>query len=543
MTGQLTGSDPAGSDPMRGRIVGLSLLIGMLMAPPAYGKPLSSPEASSTLISMDVTDAYLEDVLKLLSKQSGLNFVASEEVRAKKVTVYLDQVPVQAAIRTILEANHLVSKEVGGTDLFLVTEPPSTKANTVTKIFSLKYARVVPSAGEIFPIFGLTGSLITTTFSSTTAAGTGAAQTSGTTGAGGSALGGALGTGTSGGTSGGGSEREDTEKRSIVYVIRSLLTEHGSVVSDPRTNSIIVTDLPERMGVIEEAIAKLDVKPMQVLIEAEVLEVTLDTLRRLGIEYGDSAGQVASYLGPKRTTFFPLARGLLDKGTISHTLGTLSLADASILLKLLATEKDVKFLARPRLLTLNNEVAEIRIVADSVTGVTSTSQATTGTVTETVERNTVGTVLRVTPLINEDHFVTMVIEPEVSRVIQSTAFTKFLDPNRRAARTTVMVPDGGTVMIAGLISSEDTQAARRIPGLGDIPILGIPFKRTETERKNTEIILFITPHVIQEEPKVLMALDREQQPLTDRSRRSVEAEHRRLLKERAIEETIENILR
>ncbi|MBI3318344.1 MAG: type II secretion system protein GspD [Candidatus Omnitrophica bacterium] len=298
------------------------------------------------------------------------------------------------------------------------------------------------------------------------------------------------------------------------------------------------------MKVIEQTIDQLDVKPTQIFIEAEVLEVTLDTLRRLGLDYGSSEGLIGSYIPPKRTSFFPFAPGLFESGsTLTTTLGTLSLQDANILFKALATEKDVKFLARPRLLTLSGEIAEIRIVTDAVTGVTSSSQQDTGTITEVVERNTVGTILRVTPLVNENRFVTMILEPEVSRVIASSAFSKFLDPNRRAARTTIMIPDGGTAIVAGLISSENTQSARRFPILGDIPILGIPFKRTDTERKNTEIILFITPHILTETPKVIVAQDREQTPLSRYEKRVLEARHQGPLKGRAVAETIDHVLR
>lgn len=468
----------------------------------------------------------MEDVLKLFSKQSGLNFVSSEETQGKRVTMYLDRVPLRAALKTILEANRLTLRSVAGENLYVVTDSGIPKVSTVTKVFRLKYARVVPTKGDIAKTFGLGGSIIT----------------SGFTGATGTAPTGASAAAFAPAASAGSGEGQGIEG-GIVPIVRSLLTPQGSVISDPRTNSLIVTDIPQRMEVVEETIGKLDVKQMQIFIEAEVLEVTLDTLRRLGLEYGDSTGTIGSYVGPKHASTFPLAKGLLDGATVSNTLGTLSFSEANILFKLLATEKDVKFLARPRLLTLSNEVAEIRIVADAVTGVTSTSQATTGSITETVERNTVGTILRVTPLVNEDGYVTMVIEPEVSRVVQSSAFTKFLDPNRRAARTTVMVKDGGTVMIAGLISSENTQSSRRIPGLGDIPLLGLPFKRTATERSNTEIILFITPHVLKDEPQIIQAEEREQSPLSKQEQRVLGIHHQRILKERAVVDTIENIMR
>lgn len=515
--------------PLNNRILFLGIVVGLglWIVSPSQGEP--PPKEKSSTISMDVTEAHLEDVLKLLSKESGMNFVASEEVRDKKVTLYLDQVPIHQALETIFKAHRLDLKTVEGTSLYMVTESASPKIATITKVFHLKYARVIPSAGEILPTFGLSGSLISPTFS-----------TSGSGAGGGGAGGGGFARGGLGNAGGGGGETE----AGIVKIISSLLTEHGTVESDPRTNSIIVTDIPENFKVIEETIAKLDVKPLQIFIEAEVLEVTLDTLRRLGLEYGDSTGKIGSYTGPVRTSFFPFHTGLLEKGTVTHTLGTLSFTDASIAFKLIATEKDVKFLARPRLLTLSNEVAEIRIVADAVTGVTSTSQATTGTVTETVERNIVGTILRVTPMVNEDKYITMVLEPEVSRVIQSTFNSKFQDPNRRAARTTVMVPDGGTVMIAGLISIEESRTARRIPGLGDIPILGLPFKRTDTEKKNTEIILFITPHILREGKAPVITLeDREQTPISAKEQGALHAHHQKILKERAIVDTIDNVLR
>lgn len=511
------------------RMLGLGFLFLWILVPYAHSQPL---QEKSPTISLDVTEAYLEDVLKILSKESKINFVAAEEVREKTVTTYLNEVPIQAALKTILAANRLVLKQGGEQNLFLVTESNSPKVDTFTRIFQLKYARVQPTAGEVATTFGLTGSLIKTTFSSTDGS---SGTASGSSSSGGGGFGG--GQGGSSGTSGG-----------VVKIIQSLLTEHGSLVADPRTNSIIVTDIPERFPVIEETLAKVDVKPAQLFIEAEVVEVSLDTLRRIGAEYGTSTGQIASYSGPKRTSFFPFGvRAFTREGSAeSTTLGTLTFADVNALLKLIATESDVKFLARPRLMTLSNEVAEIRIVSDAATGTVTTRQQDTGTTTETAERNTVGTILRVTPMVNADRYVTMVIEPEVSRVIASSTFSSFLDPTRRAARTTVMVPDGGTAMIAGLISTQDTETARRIPGLGDLPIIGLPFKRTDTERKNTEIILFITPHIMREEAdetRVVMPQDREQTSLDSPKQRAIQTYRRRLTKERAIHETIENILR
>ena len=501
------------------RIIGLVFIWVMILGSRPLAALCAEPQSGKpSTISMDVTEAYLEDILKVLSKQSGMNFVASEAVANKKVTLYFDQVPVFDALESILKAQHLSLRPTEGKNLFLVTESGAPKFETLTKVFRFKYARVVPSAGDRATTFGLSGSLIKETFSSSSSSSSSTSSSSSSTA-------------TSESTNG------------PLLVIKALLSEHGSVVADPRTNSLIVTDVPEQIAAIEATIAKIDTKPRQIFIEAEVIEVTLDTLRRIGLEFGDSTGTVGSYVGPKRSSFFPLIRGLLDGATRTNTLGTLSLAEANVLFKLLATEKDVKFLARPRLLTLSNEVAEIRIVSEAVTGLTTTSQSQTGTITSEPERTTVGTILRVTPMVNDDKFVTMVIEPEVSRALQSNSFSSFLDPTRRLARTTVMVQDSGTAMIAGLISSEYSNGARRVPGLGDLPIVGLPFKRTELSKSNTEILLFITPHIVDEKirQEVQLAKDREQPPVTSQEEKAVAEHRKRLMKERGISDTIDSI--
>ncbi len=522
---------------MRGNRIRQIVILGLLFVSPAHAQTQSKD--TSPTISMDVTEAYLEDILKLLSKQAGMNFAASEAVRDKKVTLYFDRVPISDALDAILRANHLTLIPKEGKNLFLVDESGAPKITTITRIYRLRYARVVPMAGEVTKTFGLTGSLISETFKSSSSAG----ATSGPAGGGGAAVPGG-GAGTAGTAATGGTGGTTEQGGGLVQIVKFLLSEHGSVVSDPRTNSLIVTDIPERMTLIDETIAKLDVMPKQIFIEAEVLEVTLDTLRKIGIEYGTSEGAVGSYIGPKRTSYFPFATGLLDSATRTNTLGTLSLTESNLLFKLLATEKDVKFLARPRLLTLSSEVAEIRIISEAVTGITSTSQSQTGSITSEPERTTVGTILRVTPMVNDDRYVTMIIEPEVSRVLQSSPFPNFLDPSRRLARTSVMVPSGGTAMIAGLISAENSDQARRLPGLGDIPLLGLPFKRTEMERKNTEILLFITPYILEDDStrtKLTFAKEREQVPLTAREEQALQDHRKRILKERGITQTIDSI--
>lgn len=491
--------------------------------------------AGTGTISMDLVDAGLDDVLKLLSQQAGLNFVAAQAVRDKRVTVYMDRVPVQTAIQSLLDANTLTFHRIEHSDVFIVTESGGRPVRIMTKVYTLKFARVLPTISESVATFGATGSLIQSGFGGTT--GTGAGTTGSSTGAG-------TGYGGGGGISGGAGGAGRAENQGVVAIIKQLLTERGTISTDPRTNSVAVSDIPETFPIIEATLAKLDVKPTQIFLEAEVLEVTLDTLRRLGIEYGDATtGAFATFTGPSRQTDFPLGPTLLKRAaTPTHTLGTLNLSNITATLKALATEKDVKFLASPRLMTLSNEVAEIRIVTDAVTGTTSISQTQTGTISTQIERSSVGTILRITPLVTEGRYITMVIEPEVSRVVESAKFSSFLDPTRRAARTTVMVEDGGTVLIAGLLSRERELSRRKVPFLGDIPILGAPFRRTATTDTETEIIVFITPRVVPDAaaPRVTREIPvREQTPLSAREQTAYRRYREELLNRRRFQDVLD----
>lgn len=471
----------------------------------AAAQPAPPPTQSGT-ISMDLADAGLEEVLKLLSQQADMSFIASEAVRSRRVTVYLDRVPVKTAIRSILDANNLSFRQVDGSNVYIVGASGGRPVKLITKVYTLKFARVVPTLGEASRTFGNTGSLLETTFDDDTSGSGSSGNSSGSNQG-----------NTTTGQQGSGSSGNQTQ--GLVAIIQHLLTDRGSVTTDPRTNSLAVTDVEEVFPLVEETLARLDVKPAQVYLEAEVLEIKRSTLHRLGLEFGDSNGELATFTGPSRETNFPLGPQLLKRAsTPTHTLGTLNLADLTATLKALRTESDVKFLASPRLMTLSNEVAEIRITTEAATGTSSTSQTDTGTVTTAVQRSTVGTVLRVTPLITDGKYVTMVIEPEVSRVVESTKFSTFLDPDRRAARATIMVEDGQTAMIAGLLSQDRENGDRKVPILGSIPLLGLAFTRQSRQLTDTEIVIFITPHLVPERsqkpmPVVPVPPKREQAPI------------------------------
>jgi type II secretory pathway component GspD/PulD (secretin) len=469
----------------------------------AQGAPGMEGQKSPDLkVSMEFQEAALKDVLRILSKQSGINFVASEDIADKKVTLYLDGVGINDALNSIIQANNLAVKKAPDSDIYIVHKPLDTERELMVKVYRLKYATVIPLLGEkadVFgPVGGVTGSSSTGQSGGTSSGDTSGGSSSGSSSSASSGIAGIAGFGSESSSSTGSSS---SEGRGILSAISTILSDQGTVTADPRTNSIIVVDTAAKIKLADKIIEELDIVVPQVVISAEIIEVSLDTLRRIGLEYGSSAdGTFATYTGPTRASEFPFS-GRLNRGleapTDSMQMGILDLTDLNIVLKLLANEQDARYIASPKVLTVSNETAEIHISSDTAVGTKTTSQTTTGSVSEEAERIETGTILRVTPQINSDSSITMVIEPEVSRAVQSTFFAAFVDPHKRSARTTVRVGDGETVVIAGLISRQDSQTVRKVPLLGDIPILGLPFKRTYTAKVDTEILVFITPRLLE----------------------------------------------
>ena len=399
-------------------------------------------------VSMDLQDVPLKQLLKVFSQESGLNFVASQEIENRNVTLYLDEVTVEDALDTILKANKLSYVQPEGSSIFYLKDTAKPAIETETRIYKLAYAQV-----------------------------SGVESSSGEGG--------------------------------IETVLEELLTEYGNIAIDPRTNSLLVTDIAGRFELIEKAIDKLDVRTQQVLISAQILEVSVDTLNRLGIEWGSSTGQMAQYTGPSRTTSFPFEESLLKGGASSVTMATLSMTSLTSIFKAIATDSDTHYLARPKLLTLDNKTAEIKITQDAAVATANIQVGAEGGLsqsTDAAERYEVGTSLKVTPHINKDSYITMTIEPEVSRV-KTAAISGYYDPHKRYAKTTVMVKDRETVVIAGLISREDTIEKRKVPFLADIPVLGMPFRRNTDEKKDTEIVIFITPQIVRDDVRMAKGFD------------------------------------
>ncbi len=446
---------------------------------------------SETTISMDLQDASLKDILKIFSMQSGLNFIASEAVQDRKITLYLDKVPLQEAMDKLFKANNLSYEMDKQANIILVKDWGKPQIETITKVFYLKYATVSTSSlkeemnNQIGPN------------SLTSATGTAGGATS--TGAGGV-----------GATSSQGKWAEE-EDSGITRAVKKILSEHGSVIEDFRTNSLVITEIPSRMPIIEKTIAALDVPVAQVMLEVEMLDVSKNLVDKIGFKFGQTPF-TAVLTGASMGTMWPFissnlpfsAERMFTPGSLAVNTGTNTY---TAMLDFLRTQTDTRYLARPRILTLNNETAEIKITTQETVGVNETVvTGTTPTTNTTPERVETGVTLRVTPQINsESSEITMFIMPTVKDVstssflIGNTGSTYYKDPEERSTKSTVRVKDGETVVLGGLIRNEKTQTITKLPILGDLPLLGAFFRHKNKEKdKERELLVFITPHIVKD---------------------------------------------
>ena len=409
-----------------------------------YGAPTQVGASPGNLISMDFQDANLKTVLKLFSQQSGLNFVAGQNIKARTVTIYFDGVTVEDALNHIMSANNLVYEQEPGSNIFIVKESVKPKVETLTKIYELKYAQLAPPPTEA------------------------------------------------------GESKQEPE---IVTVIEDILSKDGKVIADKRSNSLIIKEMPSQFAIIEDVLARLDVRTSQVMIEVEIIETTTTIADKLGIQWSGSFG---AYTGPALTTKWPLKGALVDKDLITGTGGTMTFASTTATMRAILSDTDSRVLARPKVLTLNNETALIELTAQTaVASMTSTTDTGSASTTSTqAERIDTGITLEVTPQINKGGYITMHIEPTVIVPVLSTYFSSgsstFVDPQKRSAKTTVMVRDGETIIIGGLISREDSYGNTKIPFLGDLPLLGAAFRYKSKDELDKELLIFITPHVADE---------------------------------------------
>ena len=467
-------------------------------------------EVSSPLdrkVSIRVANVPISAFLNSITTQAKINFIMSEEFANKKVTASLTRVTVREALDTLLRVHGLAYQRIGKSDSYVVTKRSNDAPDTITKIYTLSYISLqgIGSAqselNSIMPLDVSSGSGMSSGMgmhNSGISSGTGDSYASGST---------------------------------ITSIVSSMLSPVGKIAVDPRTNKLIITDVPEIFPQVENILAELDIKPPQILIEAQIVEVTKSSGLSVGFEYGGSDGTLLSVSAPSRSitgdTFHGWGKNNVklhgwdwifprwaespseggsssseggESGSSGTKAGLLDFSAFNIVIKSLLSRGEAKYLGKPKVVTLNNKTATITISTDAAIGETTTQSGGTdiqNTTTKSAERKRVGLTLQVTPQVNREGFVTLYVQPSYSDVVAS-AIKDTYDTTTRAAATLVRVKNGQTVVIGGLLSSREMDQTRKVPLLGDIPVLGWLFTSRSKDKTTTDLVIFITPTILAE---------------------------------------------
>jgi len=294
-------------------------------------------------------------------------------------------------------------------------------------------------------------------------------------------------------------------------------TNQVTVIPDPNTNSIIVVTSPEYADIIRQILGQLDKIPEQVMIETIIVEATLDASDKLGVDWQFTQERAFGTQGSTGTVESETgAQGAITQGFRY----TLTGGNLTAFIGALKTDQKFQVLSTPRIFTSNNVQAEINI-SQRVPFVTSQRTDVNGNLTYTYDFEDVGIVLTVTPRITSNGYVTM----DVSQTANDLqGFTTFNAPivNQRQADTTVAVKDGDTIILGGIIRNTVNSTVRKVPLLGDIPILGNLFKSTEKTKAKTELLVFLTPRVVRNPDEAAALRQSEQKKLSEESQRQLE---------------------
>ncbi len=265
----------------------------------------------------------------------------------------------------------------------------------------------------------------------------------------------------------------------------------GTIQPIANTNNVLVTDLPHKLGTLSEIISALDIRTKEVLIEARIIRVSLTDRYRLGINWEFLESEMNDLDVKNSFNILPT-----DDVGVRVTSGNLTRDRYTAMVEALQTVGKTNLLASPRITAIHGKESKI-LVGSNVPYTTIDTREEDGVI-RTFEKVTivdVGIKLYVTPYIHEDGFVTMDIKPEVSSVI-GTSVSGVPIVETSQTETSVMVKDGITIVLSGLIEEKETKIVNKVPILGSIPLLGLLFSNTDRSIDKSELVILLTPTII-----------------------------------------------
>lgn len=416
-------------------------------------------------ITIDFDDADIRDVIRVLAEMSGINMIYASDLRGF-VTVHLDQVPFDEVFSTVLTMQGLVSQQIGNNILRILTPEGlnTDRARSVTtyRTFFLNYAKASDLGAHLAAV---------------------------------------------------------------------KISPTGRFTVHTPNNALVVTDTPEGLAAAERLISELDRKPAQVLIETKLVQLSLGKSLDLGIQWEYANNRPLSDRNPANRriigqrvntdgTEVPAGKvGFVGQDSAGSDVVTTALDSASrgtgvnlagptkagitfgfinsselltATLGALETENEAKTLTNPKIITTNNQNAKIQI--GQKVPFLQTTVSPGGTATQSTVFADVGFIIDVTPTINEDNRIRLKVKPESSNVEGTTDAGPTI--NTTTAETEVILRDGDTIVIGGLVSENMVKSVSKVPLLGDLPVLGVFFRSLSDTKKRQELLVFITARIV-----------------------------------------------
>jgi type IV pilus assembly protein PilQ len=420
------------------------LLIVLCMAP-------LSIRAAEPLVNINVVDANVRDILTSLADIGQVNLVADDSVMGK-ITVQITDTPFASALDIVTKIKGLTYQRVGNVIIVGSNISMGTNFGSVN-VFKIKYAQAAAVADTIGVVLKEGKEEIKTAVPKT--------------------------------------EGKPGDSKSTSTKVSRLKV-------DEATNSLIFNGSPSEVAEIQKILDEIDIPYQQVSLECQVMSVNKTDAKNLGIEWNwsptphmanyDKDGKVdRTYSSP-----FKGVGGIVSFGRTPEGKSYEFYYEAT--LNALMTQNKANVLAKPKITTINGKEAEINI--GSQIPIPKSTTTGNGVTEQSVEYKDVGIKLKYTPRINPDGYITAKIRTEVNAVADFNSVIRAYTFTQRSAETQVRLKDGETMVIGGLIDKQEQKNFRKVPLLGDIPILGALFRNHNNSKSENEIVIFLTAHIV-----------------------------------------------
>jgi len=421
-------------NPRQQSALALSRSIAEERARLAAAPPALDATAQQHKVSLEFHDAPLRSVFGIVSRAAGINFVFDHDVRPDaRTTISVKDASVGKVIDMLLVTNQLAKKIVDARTILVYPDTPQKQRSYQDLVVKSFYLA-------------------------------------------------------------------NADAKRAQNLLKTILKTRDVYVDD-QLGLLVMRDTPEAVRLAEKLIAAQDLAEPEVVLEVEVLEVTRNKLQQIGIQWPSQITLTPTGAGTAGAAGTPGVLTLDEARNLTSKQVQMTVTNPFIALNLQQTDGQSNLLANPRIRVMNHEKASIHI-GDRVPVITTTAAASGGFVSQSITYLDVGLKLEVQPTISLDNDVSMKVSLEVSNIVREVSDpsagggTLAYQIGTRTANTVLQLKDGETEVLAGLISDEDRRTASRVPGIGELPVLGRLFSTQGDNATKTEIVLLITPHVV-----------------------------------------------